>query len=292
MADSELQNLTELTSPGGDDLVFAVDDPAGSPLPRKLQVATIVGYLVTTAGDILYATAARTLARLGIGTAGQVLAVNAGATAPAWANAAAADGWTPDTATWTYASASTFTVATDVTAQFGKGTKLKLTQTTAKYFYVTASSYGAPNTTVTVTGGTDYTLANAAITLPRYSYADAPQGFPSWFTYAPTVVGYSSAPTSTVYRFRISGSACMVSLYEGASGTSDATTMTYTVPVACTATVQVPIAAPVDNAAAVANGVAQLPSGGSVINCFKAGYAAWTNSGAKRLAGLQVTYPF
>jgi len=40
--------------------------------------------LITTAGDLLYGTAADTVARLGIGTAGQVLKVNAGATAPEW----------------------------------------------------------------------------------------------------------------------------------------------------------------------------------------------------------------
>lgn len=41
--------------------------------------------LITTAGDLLYGTAADTVARLGIGTAGQVLTVNSGATAPEWA---------------------------------------------------------------------------------------------------------------------------------------------------------------------------------------------------------------
>ena len=45
--------------------------------------------LITTAGDILYGTAADTMARLGIGTAGQVLKVNSGATAPEWGAAAA-----------------------------------------------------------------------------------------------------------------------------------------------------------------------------------------------------------
>ncbi len=40
--------------------------------------------LITTAGDLLYGTAADTVARLGIGTANQVLAVNSGATAPQW----------------------------------------------------------------------------------------------------------------------------------------------------------------------------------------------------------------
>tara|TARA_Y100000310_G_scaffold143172_1_gene142591 strand:+ start:187 stop:810 length:624 start_codon:yes stop_codon:yes gene_type:complete len=39
---------------------------------------------VTTAGDITYATAANALARLGIGSAGQALLTNSGATAPEW----------------------------------------------------------------------------------------------------------------------------------------------------------------------------------------------------------------
>jgi hypothetical protein len=45
--------------------------------------------LITTAGDLLYGTAADTVARLGIGTAGQVLKVNSGATAPEWGTVAA-----------------------------------------------------------------------------------------------------------------------------------------------------------------------------------------------------------
>jgi hypothetical protein len=48
--------------------------------------------LITTAGDLLYGTAADTVARLGIGTVGQVLQVNSGATAPEWATAAAGGG--------------------------------------------------------------------------------------------------------------------------------------------------------------------------------------------------------
>jgi hypothetical protein len=50
--------------------------------------------LITTAGDLLYGTAADTVARLGIGTVGQVLQVNSGATAPEWAAAASGGGYT------------------------------------------------------------------------------------------------------------------------------------------------------------------------------------------------------
>jgi hypothetical protein len=45
--------------------------------------------LITTAGDLVYGTAADTMTRLGIGTAGQVLTVNSGATAPEWTTVAA-----------------------------------------------------------------------------------------------------------------------------------------------------------------------------------------------------------
>jgi len=92
-------------------------------------------------------------------------------------------GWIASSDTWTYASATTFTIAgVDRTAMFPKGTKIKLTQTTAKYFYVVDSAFST-NTTVTVTGGITYTLANAAITSPYYSYASTPQGFPAYFNF-------------------------------------------------------------------------------------------------------------
>ena len=46
---------------------------------------TSLSGLSLAAGDVLYATAADTVQRLAIGTAGQVLTVNSGATAPEWA---------------------------------------------------------------------------------------------------------------------------------------------------------------------------------------------------------------
>jgi hypothetical protein len=42
---------------------------------------------MTTTGDVIYSSSGSTPARLGIGTAGQVLQVNSGATAPEWATA-------------------------------------------------------------------------------------------------------------------------------------------------------------------------------------------------------------
>ena len=56
---------------------------AGSASGNSLRYEQVNG-VVTTAGDLLYATAAGTLTRVGIGTAGQQLRTNAGATAPEW----------------------------------------------------------------------------------------------------------------------------------------------------------------------------------------------------------------
>lgn len=94
----------------------------------------------------------------------------------------APDGWADAGETWTFAAADsptfTFTISGDVTSKYSAGMRVKLTQTTVKYFIITAVSYSAPNTTVTVYGGTDYTLANATISSPYYSTHKAPQGFP------------------------------------------------------------------------------------------------------------------
>ncbi|HLE35652.1 MAG TPA: carbohydrate binding domain-containing protein, partial [Candidatus Acidoferrales bacterium] len=138
-------------------------------------------------------------------------------------------GWFAPNETWTYASATTFTVPGDQTVKYHKGTKIKLTQTTEKYFYVIGSSYGAPNTTVTVTGGSDYSLANAAITLPFFSYAETPQGFPGWFNWTPTPSGYSV--TNAVYRFFLQGRKCTVMVREATVGNSTNTVHTLTAPV-------------------------------------------------------------
>lgn len=127
------------------------------------------------------------------------------------------DGWTAGGETWTYASPTTFTIAgVDRTTRFTKGTRIKLTQTTNKYFVVVASSFST-NTTVTITGGTDYTLANAAITDPYYSYVANPQGYPGVFNYTPTLTGSVSNPTlgaspEQFGEFSVLGNICSVAV--------------------------------------------------------------------------------
>jgi hypothetical protein len=79
----QLENSTSSTS----TTTAAV--PASVKSAYDLADAAIPKSLVDAAGDIIYATANNTVARLGIGTAGQVLKVNSGATAPEWGAAGA-----------------------------------------------------------------------------------------------------------------------------------------------------------------------------------------------------------
>lgn len=151
--------------------------------------------------------------------------------------AASTDGWIESADTWTYASSTSFTISgVDRTAIFKKGTKIKLTQSTDKFFYVTSSSFST-NTTVNITGGTDYTLANATITAPHYSYADTPQGFPQWFAYTSTPTWNGTPPstnTVTNAQFSISGGVCFLRIWHNNSsaGTSN-TQLAFTGPIAC-----------------------------------------------------------
>ncbi len=66
------------------DLAGSANTTAGTAIPKNT---------VTAAGDILYASGSATVARLGIGTASQVLSVSAGV--PAWTTPAAGGGLTP-----------------------------------------------------------------------------------------------------------------------------------------------------------------------------------------------------
>lgn len=120
-----------------------------------------------------------------VGTTDTQTLTNKTLTAPAITSptiSGAWDGWISAGETWTYASADdptfTFTVASDVTTKYSAGMRIKLTQTTVKYFIITKVAYSSPNTTITLYGGTDFDLANATISNPYYSPVKCPYGFP------------------------------------------------------------------------------------------------------------------
>lgn len=82
---------------------------------------------------------------------------------------------------FTYASATTITVTSiDATKFFQISDKLHIVQSgTDKYFYVVAVT----STLLTITGGSDYTLANATITTIELSRLATPLGFPVVMNY-------------------------------------------------------------------------------------------------------------
>ncbi len=134
-------------------------------------------------------------------------------------------GWFAFLTTCTYASATTFTVSGNFTTLFTAGMKLRLTQTTTKYFYVIHSSYSSPNTTVTICAGDVYTLANAAISGVYLSRVENPEGFPDYFHYAPVwTCTTGTAPSlgngALNGSFKLVGKDCRFKLYFAPGSTS------------------------------------------------------------------------
>ena len=209
----------------------------------------------------------------------------------------ASDGWVPDTTeTWTFASftagppaAGTFTVPGDLRAKYSIGTRIKLVQTTTKYFVVSAApTYDGTKTTVTISGGTDYTLANAAISGNYHSYVSNPQGFPGSFAFNCNPTGWSSL-TSNVTSFTVQGALCLVQLV--LSGTSNATTVGWTAPIVTKFTALNGVIG-VDGGTVQQFGsrcqVNQNTTTGAAFKDWLAG--AWTSSGTKTVQG-ELIYP-
>jgi hypothetical protein len=144
------------------------------------------------------------------------------------AKASTFDGWVGVSDAWSYASATTITVPSDATTKYSVGDKIKLVQSAStKYFYITAVAA----TLLTVTGGSDYTVANSAISGVYYSKESTPLGFPQWFAYTPSsVLGFSVNPTA-LYRFTISGRSVTVASSRTVNGTSNATNYDVALPI-------------------------------------------------------------
>jgi hypothetical protein len=197
------------------------------------------------------------------------------------------EGWTAETQTLEYVSGTQFKVTgVDVTAKYPVGAKIKFTQTTAKYFYAIAGTFNT-NSTITVANSSDYTIANAAISSPYYSYQQTPQGFPSKFAWTTTYGGFSTNPVS-VNTFFMMGKAVYIDVEVTTSGTSNATNFTLTAPIAASQAYTFPIPAPVDSGSVVAAGYGQIATSGT-ITLSKSTGAAWTNSGGK-YAAFQAFY--
>lgn len=196
-----------------------------------------------------------------------------------------APGWAPSPNAWVYVSATSFkVVGVDVRNRYPVGTKISLTDAAAtKYFYVVSSAFST-DTTITVTGGSAYSLAGGAITNPRYSYV-SPQGFPDIFAYTPTMGGWSGTPTNECY-FSIEARKLIAWIWVGGTSTTGATTVT--IPVASAATYPaMGIYQPADcqNASGAQQlGCVMIPKSGSTLTfCQDSARSAFATSGYKEV---------
>lgn len=196
------------------------------------------------------------------------------------AGAPAANGWTAATGTWTYASATTITVPAGAAALYKKGDKIWLTQTTSKYFVVTTVA----DTLLTVTGGSDYTVANAAITAPYYSHETSPIGFPDYFAFAGAASGMTGV--TETHKFSLDGTVCTIQSVT--SGTGSTTGRTITLPIAAKEEVRNPIYTVNNGTTAV--GRADTTAGSTTVNMYSSiTGATWTGSGASA-ATVNISY--
>jgi hypothetical protein len=186
----------------------------------------------------------------------------------------------------------------DVTAVFTKGTRIRWKDGGAyKYAVVTSSAY-VTSTTVTFTGGSDYTMANATITDNYYSYIENPEGYPGLFNWAAAPTGYSVVPSSPVYRFLVRGHMVVLHMNEPNSGTSNSSDKDYTLPIAAIGTANLNWLAPsisvVDNSVISSDGYGQvLASAPTNLDAFKSvNGGGWTASGACHFAksGFTIEY--
>ena len=136
-------------------------------------------------------------------------------------------GWQTVTETWTRTGNHTFTIATDLTTKYQKGTKIRYKDGGAfEYGVIGAATYSAPNTTVTLITNTDYLMAAATITDTAISYQAMPQGFPGWFNWDPAPAGAFDARTKLLLGNGVTNSAS-IGLHVGDSGNSNRLLMNF-----------------------------------------------------------------
>jgi hypothetical protein len=136
--------------------------------------------IIDAKGDLIAGAADNQAVRFPVGQNGQILmADNSQSTGLVWTDRV----MTYITQPASYASADppTFVmniIGVNLTTQLGFGTRVFVLQGGVnKWFIVTGTSYAGGNTQITMYGGTDYVLANAAITQVGFSNAKSPPGF-------------------------------------------------------------------------------------------------------------------
>jgi len=116
------------------------------------------------------------------------------------------DGWTQDSDTWAYISASSFKITgKDVTLKFNTGTRLRFKQGGSYKYAVVISTSFSTDTTVNIAVNSDYIIANSTITDNYYSYQSCPQGYPDYFNWIPQWTYLTVGSATNVGKYSIFG---------------------------------------------------------------------------------------
>lgn len=282
--------------------------------PAALTVAAsrIVGR--KSSGDIAALTGAEVLAlaadasTLAIADAGNVITatnveaalqelVLAGITTSLAATAfVPTSGWWSPADVWTRTGNHTFTVTGNQTATYVKGTKVRFTDTTVKYGVIASSSFSSV-TTVTLITNSDFSMA-ANPTVAAVSSAQTPHGFPTWFNWTVTYTGFSVDPTASVTRWQsLGGDSLMLQINNGTLGTSNATTMTVTLPATAATISNIEwTGAPgrvTDNTSTVTTGRWRIVPAATVVDFYTTpANGVFTASGTKGVRSSGIVYEF
>ena len=177
----DTQNLSKATwaevDTGTDDTKYVT--------AKAMEDSSYMKNPMTTAGDIIYGWTSWTPTRLAKGTAGQVLKMNSGETAPEWWTASW--GTSLRTAiTGTRASNTTITVATDLKDIFKKGMIVRRQESGVDKVGMVSipSTYSSPSTTITIIWDTCASIDTDTF---KYSSIIWAEQFIKNFAYAGTV---------------------------------------------------------------------------------------------------------
>lgn len=178
---------------------------------------------MTAAGDIIYGGVDGAATRLAKGTAGQVLTVNSGATAPEWADASGGGTSLWTAITGTRASNTTITVSGDQTAIFKKGMIVRWKESGVDKVGMVSipSTYSSPNTTITIIGDTCASIDTDTF---KYSVILGAEPYIARFAYAGTVGAVATDVMNAYYAtepMRVLGA----DLQAGTAGTTNSTTI-------------------------------------------------------------------
>ena len=193
------------------------------------------------------------------------------------------NGWMGVSATWTYASANTITVPSGAAAIYSVGDKWRLT---ANAVVLQGYIIGVADTVLTTVGNA---LTNHVFSAISFSKAVSPVGFPQTFNFdgasGLNPQGFSGTPTGT-FKFSIIGRLVQVRVF--VTGTSNATTLTFTLPVACSSNVY-SFCRALDNTSTYITGLIVI--GSSTATCYTSVTAnPWTNSGTKSIENAIFNY--